>query len=406
MLSRRVAVVAAPSASLSDSPSSSAPVAWIDRAALAHNLAEVRRLVGPSVDVLAMVKSNAYGHGAALCAPALAEAGCRAFGVATVEEAAEIAPLVRSAAARAGDRAARVAVFGGLLPDDAEAAVAVGAEAATQELSVVRALGQRASAAGTEAVVHVKVDTGMHRLGVAPGDVVEFVRAACAVPGVRVAAICSHFAQAESVTTEVTAGQLEKMLAVDRALRAAGFELARHLANSAGILTRVETHLDMVRPGIMLYGVAPDPSLAGRAALEPVMRLAARVIRVADVDEGEGVGYGHTFRATRRIRVATVRCGYADGYPRVLGNVAKAVVRGVRVPLVGRVCMDHTMFDVTGAPGVDVGDEVTLWGEAPRVEDVAALAGTIAYEMLARVAARVHRRPFEHPANERRKDKP
>jgi len=370
-------------------------VAWIDRAALAHNLAEVRRLVGPSVDVLAMVKSNAYGHGAADCARTLAVAGCRVFGVATTDEAAEIAPVVRDLAARAGGREPRVAIFGGVLPGDAEAAVAAGAEVATQEIDAVRALGERALAAGTEAVVHVKIDTGMHRLGVAPEDAVAFVRAACAVRGVRVVAICSHFAQAESVTTEVTAGQLETMLAADRALRAAGFALSRHLANSAGILTRPETHLDMVRPGIMLYGVAPDPSLAGRADLTPVMHLKARVIRVADVAEGEGIGYGHTFRTTRKTRVATVRCGYADGYSRSLGNKAVGAVRGVRVPLVGRICMDHSMFDVTDAPGVAVGDEVTLWGADPGVEDIAALGGTIAYEMLARVAARVKRRPLE-----------
>lgn len=395
LVSRPVAVVAAPSASSSENSLSSTPVAWIDRAALAHNLAEVRRLVGPSVDVLAMVKSNAYGHGATGCAEALAVAGCRVFGVATVDEAAEIAPRVRAVSAAAGGREARVAVFGGLLADDAEGAVAAGAEVATQEMDVVRALGERAAAAGTEAVVHVKVDTGMHRLGVQPADVVAFVREASAVRGVRVEAICSHFAQAESVTTEVTAGQLETMLAADRALREAGFRLTRHLANSAGILTRPETHLDMVRPGIMLYGVAPDPSLAGRADLRPVMHLKARVIRVADVAEGEGIGYGHTFRTTRRTRVATVRCGYADGYPRVLGNVAVASVRGVRVPLVGRICMDHAMFDVTDAPGVATGDEVTLWGEDPGVEEIAGLAGTIAYEMLARVAARVRRRPVE-----------
>lgn len=393
LVSRRVAVVAAPSASPSETLSSSTPVAWIDRAALAHNLAEVRRLVGPAVDVLAMVKSNAYGHGAVDCARTLAVAGCRVFGVATTDEAVEIAPVVRDVAAKAGSAAPRIAIFGGLLPGDAEAAVAAGAEVATQEIDVVRALGQRAEAAGAVATVHVKVDTGMHRLGVAPSAIVEFVREASAVRGVRVEAICSHFAQAESVTTEVTAGQLEKMLAADRALKEAGFVLRRHLANSAGILTRPETHLDMVRPGIMLYGVLPDPSLLGRAQLRPVMRLAARVIRVADVDEGEGIGYGHTFTTTRKSRIATVRCGYADGLPRALGNKAVGVVRGAHVPLVGRVCMDHSMFDVTDAPSVAVGDEVTLWGDEPGVEDVAALAGTIAYEMLARVAARVRRRP-------------
>lgn len=401
MVSRRVAVVAAPSASSSETLSSSTPVAWIDRAALAHNLAEVRRLVGPSVDVLAMVKSNAYGHGAEDCARTLAEAGCRVFGVATVDEAAAIGPVVRDEAAKAVPgrtaREARVAVFGGLLAGDAEAAVAAGAEVATQEIDVVRALGARARAAGTEAVVHVKLDTGMHRLGVDPSAIVDFVREASAVPGVRIAAFCSHFAQAESVTTEVTAGQLETMLAADRALKDAGFALKRHLANSAGILTRPETHLDMVRPGIMLYGVMPDPSLAGRATLQPVMRLAARVIRVADVAAGEGIGYGHTFVTARKSRIATVRCGYADGYSRALGNKAVGVVRGAHVPLVGRVCMDHSMFDVTDVAGVCPGDEVTLWGKEPGVEDVAALAGTIAYEMLARVAARVRRRPEGDP---------
>lgn len=385
------------------------PRARIDRAALAHNFLQVRSLVGPRVGVLAMVKSDAYGHGAAGCAAVLAGAGCRAFGVATVDEAAEIAAVLQPGGAAfeerrttgvAGSRgvdasatASRVVVFGGILPDEAEAAVAARCEIATQEIDVVRALGARASAAGAEAPIHVKLDTGMHRLGIAPDDVLEFVRAAEAVRGVRVVAICSHFAQAESVTGNVTAGQLEAMLGADAALRAAGVVLERHLANSAAILSRAEAHLDMVRPGIMLYGVAPDPSLRGRADLRPVMRLVARVVRVADVAAGEGIGYGHEFRTARPTRLATVRFGYADGYPRCLGNAAVAVVGGVRVPLVGRICMDHAMFDVTGAEGVGVGDEVTLWGDDPGVEEVAALAGTIAYELLARVGRRVRREP-------------
>src|SRR5205085_9596981 len=192
-----------------------------------------------------------------------------------------------------------------------------------------------------------------------------------------------------SVTGEVTAGQLEAMLGADRALTAAGFTLERHLANSAAILSRPDAHLDAVRPGIMLYGVAADPALRGRADLHPVMTLVARVIRVADVPPGEGIGYGHTIRTTRPTRIATVRFGYADGYPRCLGNKAVASVGGVRVPLVGRICMDHAMFDVTDAPGVVVGDDVTLWGEDPRVDEIASLAATIAFELLARLGRRV-----------------
>ena len=392
-----VAIGSASSGPVAIGSASSGPVAWIDTAALTHNFAQVRKLVGPRVDILAMIKADAYGHGAPTCAAALASAGCRVFGVATVEEAAAIVPLVKAAPAPSP---ARIVVVGGLLPADAEAAVATGAEVFTQEIEVVRALGERASAAGTEAVVHVKIDTGMHRLGVAPADAVAFVRAATAVRGVRVVAICSHFAQAESVTGEVTAGQLEAMLGADAALREAGFTFVRHLANSAAVLSRPEAHLDMVRPGIMLYGVAPDASLRGRAELRPVMRLAARVIRVADVAVGEGIGYGHTFHTTRPTRLATVRCGYADGYPRSLGNVAIASVHGGRVPLVGRICMDHAMFDVTDAASVAVGDEVTLWGGDPEVEEVANLAGTIAYELLARVGARVRRQPLRHEQGE------
>lgn len=367
------------------------PVARIDRAALSHNFGEVRRIVGPRVNVLAMIKSDAYGHGAPDCARTLLDAGCRVFGVASVEEAAEIAPVV----AAPEREAARTVVFGGMLPGDAEGAVAARAEVVTQEIEVVRAVGARSTAAGVETAVHVKIDTGMHRLGVAPEHLVSFVDAAAAVPGVRVVAICSHFAQAESVTGEVTAGQLEIMLAADRALRDSGHALPSHLANSAAILTRRETHLDMVRPGIMLYGVAPDRALHGRAKLRPVMHLVARVIRVADVAEGFGVGYGHTFHTRRPTRLATIRCGYADGYPRVLSNAAIASVRGKRVFLVGRICMDHAMFDVTDVPGVALGDEVTLWGARPDVDEVAALAGTIPYELLARVGKRVRRVPIQ-----------
>lgn len=380
------------SSSTTSAAVSSVPVAWIDTGALAHNLGEARRLVGPRVSVLAMVKSDAYGHGAAVCVSALSAAGCRAFGVASVAEAAEIAPLLKNV--RSGtDTAPRVVVFGGLLAAEADSAVASGAEVATQEIEVVRALGKRAQARGTEAAVHVKIDTGMHRLGVAPGDVVDFVRTAAGIPGIRVVAICSHFAQAESVTGEVTAGQLEHMLASDAALRDAGFTLARHLANSAAILSRPETHLDMVRPGIMLYGVAPDPSLRGRADLRPVMRFAARIVRVATIAPGEGIGYGHTWHTPREARIATIRCGYADGYPRSLGNVASCSVGGVRAAIVGRICMDHAMIDVSDAGEVRVGDEVTLWGDDPGVDEVADKAGTISYELLARVGRRVHREP-------------
>jgi len=365
---------------------SSLPVARIDRSALTHNFAEAARLVGERVAVLAMIKADAYGHGVRGCAGALADAGCRGFGVVTVAEAIEIAPFVHQ---RAGD--ARVVLFGGLVPEDAAAAVDTGAEVAVHQIEVARALGGAAVAAGREVALHVKLDTGMHRLGIDPADAVEFVRALAAIDGVSPVAICSHFAQAESVTGEVTFGQLERLTAADQALRDAGYALERHMANSAAILTRKEAHLDMVRPGIMLYGVYPDAGLRDLAELRPVMTLEATIVRVAEIAAGEGISYGHTFRTSRRTKVATIRCGYGDGYPRHLSNKGVVAVAGHAAPVLGRVCMDHTMVDVTGIENVAVGDTAVMWGATPSVEDMAERAGTIGYELITRVGKRVER---------------
>lgn len=360
----------------------SQPLARIDLAALAHNYSEVRRLVGRSVSVISMVKSDAYGHGAFEVASALARQGCNAFGVATLVEARVIRLALPDA---------RVVVFGGVLAADAEAAVASGAEIVVFDADVVEALGAVASAERTEVAVHVKIDTGMRRLGIEPAEAPEFVKRIRATRGARPVALCSHFAMAESVTTEVTQGQLERLQEAARAVAARGPALPCHLANSAAIMTRPATHLDMVRPGLMLYGLYPDPALADHAALEPVMTLEAGVVRVAEVGPGEGIGYGHTFRTERATRVATLRCGYADGYPRALSGRGVALLEDRRAPIIGRVCMDHLMVDVTQLDDVEPGTRLVLWGPGLDAGEVAELAGTISYELVARVGRRVER---------------
>ncbi len=363
---------------------SSAPMATIDLRALSRNYGRVRALVGSGVQVLAMVKADAYGHGAPQVAVELARAGCRCFGVATVDEAEAIAASVREVA---GD--ARIAVLGGIVPAEAGRALRLGLEVGTQEIAVAEALGACAAAMGREAAVHVKIDSGMTRLGLQPGDAAEFARRLREIRGIRPVALFSHFAQAESVSGEVTRGQLEAVEEAARAFREAGLDLPRHLANSAGILTRPEAHLDMVRPGLMLYGLYPDPALRELVELEPVMTLSACVVRVADIPAGRGVSYGHTFHTARRSRIATLRCGYADGYPRALSNCGVAKIRGVEVPVVGRVCMDHSMLDVSAVDGVQVGDRAVMWGADPATERIAESCGTIAYELVARVGRRV-----------------
>jgi alanine racemase len=363
----------------------SGPVARIDLGALVHNFREVERLVGPGVGVLAMVKADAYGHGAVAVTRALLRASCRVFGTATVGEAARLkdgAPLPADA---------RVVIFGGIPPSEARQAAVIGAEVATHDADVVRALGEAGAALGRDVAVHVKVDTGMHRLGVDPRDVTAFVDMISATRGVRAVALCSHFAMAESVTTDVTAGQLDRLVEACRTVERTGGRLPAHLANSAGIMTRTESHLDMVRPGLMLYGLYPDATLRSRADLRPVMTVFAPVVRVAAVPAGDGIGYGHTFRAPANMKVATLRCGYADGYPRALSNRGQVVLSNGRAPVVGRVCMDHTMVDVTALGDVRSGDVATLWGPALGAEEVAAACDTISYEIVARVGARVAR---------------
>jgi alanine racemase len=360
------------------------PVAHIDLSALAHNLGEVRRLVGPRVSVLAMVKADAYGHGAVAVTERLVSQGVDTFGVATLDEAERIAPV------RAGSTCV---VFGGISPDEAARAVALDCDVVTDSREVVSALAAGAVAVRRDARVHIKVDTGMHRLGLPPAEAVELTRFAAATAGVSPVAVCSHFAMAESVATDVTDGQLERLTSVAASLASHGIRVRRHLANSAAVMSRPAAHLDMVRPGLMLYGLYPAESFRSVATLHPVMTLEACIVRVAEVGPGEGIGYGHTFRAQRRMLVATLRCGYADGYPRVLSNRGAVSFAGAVAPIVGRVCMDHVMVDVTDVPGVKRGSRATMWGGAPATESVADQAGTIAYELVARVGVRVRRRP-------------
>jgi alanine racemase len=362
--------------------SSFEPVARIDLSALSHNLAEVRRLVGPRVHVLAMVKADAYGHGAVTVTERLASQGIDTFGVATLDEAERL---------RAVRGRAALVVFGGISPDEAERAVELDVEVVTDSGELVAALAARARAAGREARIHVKVETGMRRLGLAPAEAADLARFADATDGSMPVAVCSHFAMAESVATEVTDGQLERLTSVAESLDSGGIRLRRHLANSAAVMSRPAAHLDMVRPGLMLYGLYPAESFRSVATLRPVMTFEACVVRVAEVGPGEGIGYGHTFRAPRRMLVATLRCGYADGYPRVLSNRGGASFDGVVAPIVGRVCMDHMMIDVTEVPGVRRGSRATLWGRVPATESVADQADTITYELVARVGSRVRR---------------
>jgi alanine racemase len=345
----------------------------VGAAALTGNLARIRE-VAPASRVMAVVKANAYGHGLVTTALCLTEAD--AFAVARLQEAL----VLRGA----GIRKAIVLLEGVF---DAEQL----AEAARHDLEIVVHCEEQLalleqSPPGAAFVVWLKIDTGMNRLGFRPEQTVPALARLSALGAtVRELRLMTHFASADESASSLTARQLASFGEVTR-----GRNLVRSLCNSAGLFSQPGAHADWVRPGLALYGVSPFPgSLGTQLGLRPAMRLVSTVIAVREVLAGESVGYGGVWRAARASRVAIVAAGYGDGLPRSLKSGTPVLVNAVRAGLVGRVSMDMIAVDVTDSGPVRVGDPAILWGPELPVEEVAAQAGTIPYELLCAVSQRV-----------------
>ncbi len=365
-------------------------VARVDTAALRHNLREARRLAGPGVGVWPAVKADGYGHGLQIVAKALEEEGVDGFCVATVEEAASLAALCPGTPRL---------VLGALLPEDIPGLLETGAAAVVCDLAFAEELSRAAVSAGRRVEAHLKVDTGMGRIGVRPEQAVEAALALERLPGIRLQGIMTHYPCSDERDLSFSRRQTALFSSLcEDVRRALGRPLYRHAANSGAILGLPEARFDAVRPGIMLYGSYPGPDAARTADLRPVMTLAARITFLKDVPPGASVSYGRTWVADRLSRIATVSIGYGDGLPRRLSNNGKALVRGMEAPVAGRVCMDMTMLDVTGIPGVCVGDEAVFWGvqgdSVLRCDELAWELGTIPYELTCQVTARVPRAPL------------
>jgi alanine racemase len=360
--------------------------AEIDLDALRHNIRALQQVLTPPSRLLVVVKANAYGHGAAEIARAASAAGAWGLGVATLDEAEELR--------RAGLRDS-IILLGLTLPGEAGRIVINDVAAAVADMEAARALSEAAASLRRTARVHLKVDTGMGRAGCAPDGAPTLARAIADLPAVALEGCYTHFPDADAIDLAPTREQLATFTEVLAALRVAGMRhLLCHAANSAATLALPEAHLDLVRCGIAAYGIAPAPHLAGRVALRPVMRLCARVVQVKRVPPGTTVGYGREYRAARETTIATVPLGYADGYPRTAWPSATIALAGSgggrRLALAGRISMDQFTVDAAGVE-VRKGDEVELWGPAVPVDEVAAAAGTIPWELLARVSARVPR---------------
>lgn len=357
----------------------------IDIAALQDNFKSIQLTVGQQVRVMAVVKSDAYGHGLVACAQAIYLAGGRTFGVAEVWEGVALR--------RSGLQGEIVVLLGGS-PESYDEIIKHTLTPVVYDVEFITGLSNAAAGKNTEVRVHLKVDVGMGRLGVLPAEVESYVSLIRRLPGISLSGLLSHFPVADEIgSAEKTQEQLSYFRSVLARLetKEAGSVVA-HIANSAALMYFPDTRLDMVRPGISLYGYYPDasPARAKTAApmlqLQPVMSFKTRVVQIKELGAGCGISYGHTFVTSRKSRIAVLPVGYADGYLRKLSNRAEVLIGGRRAPVCGRVCMNATMVDITDLPPAHTGDEVVLLGRQGdaviTADEIAKWMDTISYEVL------------------------
>ena len=364
--------------------------AEIDLEALAQNLRVIRNHVGDEVKILAAVKANAYGHGAVECARRLERDGVDWFGVALPEEGVEL---------RNAGISKPILCLGGFWPGQEAALLHHRLTPVVYRLDMIESINRAAADAAVMANVHLKIDTGMGRLGVRADEVADFCGGLSQFKNIRVDGLMTHLAAADDESKELfTSDQIRKFDHAMATVRARGIQPAFiHAANSAATFTQSRPGDNLVRPGGSLYGFTRDvfPDSIVSPPLRPVMSLHSRIMLLKRVPRGEKLGYGCTFETKRDSLIATLPIGYDDGYSRALSNLGRILVRGQFAPVVGRVSMDLTLIDVTDTSGVSINDPVTLLGcengNSITAEDIGELAGTISYEVTCGISNRVPR---------------
>ena len=360
--------------------------AWaeIDLGALRHNYEAIRAHIKGGTRLCAVVKADAYGHGAIPAARVAVAAGASYLAVATLGEAAEL---------RRAGFTVPILLLGLVLQESARDIVDMAVTQVVCELPLAEALSREAVRQGRTVKVHLGVETGMGRIGVRPEEAGALAAAIAKLPNVEIEGVFSHFATADAKDKTFAKEQLARFCAALGAVEAAGVHPAiRHIAESAAILEMPEAHFDMVRAGIIQYGLWPSGEVTHPVDLRPVMKLCAKVVFVKTVEAGESIGYGRAFKAKRRSRIATLPIGYADGYIRAYGRAGAVSFDGKRAPITGRICMDQVMVDVTDLPEVKEGSTAVLFGGAGiSADEAASWLGTINYEVTCLVSPRVPR---------------
>jgi len=366
------------------------PISWaeIDLRAIRNNLAGIKRLLAPKTRLMAAVKANAYGHGIIEVARVCLQEGVSYLAVASPREALAL---------REAGINAQILVLGYMPDDYAELMVENRIEVAVFHLDTVHALSKAAYELDGEARLHIKIDTGMGRIGFPPDNAtIDLIGQISRFPGILVQGIFSHLATADHADKTYARQQIEIFKGFIFKLEQSGVSIPlKHLANSAAIMEMPEAQFNMVRAGISVYGLYPSSQVdKNKLELIPAMRLKSRVSQIKDIPAGQSVSYGRTYVSQQPIRVATVSIGYGDGYSRLLSNRAWAIIHGKKAPLIGTVCMDQCMFDVTAIEEVQIGDEVILFGrpeDGITADDLAEIIGTINYEIVCAPSERVTR---------------
>ncbi len=360
-------------------------VAVIHLNAISRNIRAIQRKIGKKRHVMAVVKARGYGHGMLEAARAAIEGGAAELGVATMDEAVAL---------RAQGIRLPILMLGPVFRSDAEVVVRKRISVALGSLDVARSLDRAARRQGRRAGVHVKIDTGMGRFGFWHEEWKKVLPELVRYAHLRFDGLFTHFSDSDGKSPRYTKWQLRNFQCVLEECQHVGFRPGKiHAANSGAILQHPDAHFDLVRPGITVFGLYPTPVVERTVVLHPAMTLLSRIVMIRNVGKGRYISYGRTFKAPRRMRVATVPIGYGDGYPRSLSNRGVMIVRGRRVPIVGRVCMDQVLLDVARVPGAEVGDEVLIYGKKGTahlpIEEIAETIGTIPNEIVCEVGGRV-----------------
>ncbi len=365
--------------------------AEIDLSALRYNYGRIREVVSPDCGVLAVVKADAYGHGFMDVSQELESLGVTAFGVAFLAEGIQ---LRKSGIDRT------VLILGGIYPWQEKKCVGFNLSTTVFDISQAKALDQVAGRLYRKAKIHVKIDTGMGRLGIPAADAPEFFSELRKLENIELEGILSHFASADELDDsgrDYTDNQLKSFMDAVRSAEGLGMSPRyRHIANSAAAFRLDLSGCNLVRPGIALYGSLPSPDFSELMDVRPVMALKSKVAMLKWVEPGTNISYARRYTTKEQSRVASVPVGYADGYRRSLTNKGEVLIRGIRAPVIGTVCMDWIMIDVTGIPDVSTGDEVVLMGadgagNCVRAEEIAEWSGTIPYEVFCGISKRVPR---------------